>query len=305
MPERFFPFVQVELALELGPPDGRWMLRDPLDGEVDRVVVLSTAGGRRADAGRRRSRRRTRRLDEPETEPASVPVTRATVIAARAAFDSQKQAETWLAGIDPDAETEIAFASVARLCQAHRIASADAWLADLSPSQALALRAGFGGGEQVAKGRWSKAVALPSPGSGRGRGRRRATMLGAPREERLAALLSGRETALVCEELALRARRDLDADRPRLAAIELERAYAAAETELSLSPGVGMGARVAELRELRDGVRAAAASAMPTRITDAVDVDVPPLRHALERLEAALRARAAAESLLSTETLRR
>lgn len=300
MPERLFPFVQVELPLELGPPDGRWMLRSPLDGEVDRIVVLSTAGGHRADAGRRRSRRRVRPVEGTEAEPPTVPVTRATVIATRQAFDAQERAEAWLAGIDPDAEAERAFASIAELCQAHRIASSEAALTDPSPARALALRAGFGQGEQVANGRWLRAVSLPAPGSKGRRGRRRGAIGGTAREERLAALLAGRERALVCEELALRARRDLDAGRHRLAAIELERAYAAAKAELELSAGVDMGARVAELRDLSDAVRAAGARAIPTGGTAGAvagtgepEMDVQQLRHALERLEAALRARVA------------
>lgn len=296
MPERLFPFLQVELSLELGPPDGRWMLRSPLDGQVDRVIVLSTVGGRRADEGKRHRRSRARRAEHPETAQASVAVTRATVITPREAFETQARAEAWLSSLNPDVETAKAFAAIAQLAQADRIAAAKPWLADPSPTQALAVRAGFGQGEQVADGRWLRAVELPTRAQETRRGRRRAAMLGAGREERLAALLSGREQPLICEELALRARRDLDGCRPQLAAIELERAYAAAAAELAMSP------RIAELHGLRDAVRAAAADAMPATSTGSAesDVDVEQTRHALERLEAALRARALPGSSVSS-----
>jgi len=170
VPERLFPFFQVELPLELGPPDGRWLLRGSIEGEAKRIVVLSTVGGRRADAGKRRGGRR-RRGGDPDLEQSSVPVTRATVISPDEAFHSRGQAEAWLARIDADAETERAFSTIARLSQAHRIAFADPWPADVSPSRALALRVGFGDGEQVAQGHWLSAVELPTAAGGRRWGR--------------------------------------------------------------------------------------------------------------------------------------
>jgi hypothetical protein len=60
--------------------------------------------------------------------------------------------------------------------------------------------------------------------------RRRAEAL-AP-DERLAALLSHREELLACEELVLRARTDLDAGRPREAALQARVALEAALAEL-------------------------------------------------------------------------
>ena len=51
-------------------------------------------------------------------------------------------------------------------------------------------------------------------------------------EERFAALLGGREQALACEELVLRARADLDAGREREAALEARVALEALLAEL-------------------------------------------------------------------------
>ena len=82
-------------------------------------------------------------------------------------------------------------------------------------------------------------------------------------QERLAVLLSGRERVLLCEELTLRARLDLDAGRLPLAAIELERAYAAALGELSEEGRSDLRERIDELAGLRDGVERNARAALP------------------------------------------
>lgn len=104
-------------------------------------------------------------------------------------------------------------------------------------------------------------------------------------------LLSSRDEALLCEELVLRTRLDLDAGRIPLAAIGLERAYATALAELPGEQRNDLRERIAELAELRGDVERAARSALPNVPADPEEQVV---RHALERLEAALRARTAA-----------
>jgi hypothetical protein len=190
---------------------------------------------------------------------------------------------------------------------AHRIATATPHIHEVSPVQALMLRAGYGEGEQVADGLWRDARELVLS---RRRSGRRASVLRP--QERLAVLLSGRGRALLCEELALRARLDLDAGRLALATLELERAYAAALRELPAEGRGDLSERIEELAGLREGVERNARIALPAKpatggtadspATIAArerspggdeDPDMQTVRHALERLEAALRARTA------------
>lgn len=280
MAERYFVFLQMELPWALGPPDGRYLLRKgngPDQYEPEHVLVLSTVGAdRRGLLGRRARKRKT------NPEPSPVPVTRATVVDA-VALSAERQARAWLAELDPEREAGTAAAALNRLLFAHRIASAGAYVREVSPAQAIVIRAGFGEGEQVAEGLWTDARELVL--SERSSHRRAAVLRP---QERLAGLLSGKgQRALLCEELALRARADLDQGRTLHAAIELERSYAAALSELPREPRNSL-VRIEELRTLREEVEQAAQSAIDEREPDEASV-----RHALERLEAALRARTA------------
>ena len=110
-------------------------------------------------------------------------------------------------------------------------------------------------------------------------------------QERLGALLGGRDAVLACEELALRARQDVDAGRRREAALQLDAAVTAALAELAPWSSRGdLAERLAELRDLHGPVQAAAQAALQGGVEDEDDAAV---RHGLERLEAALRARTA------------
>jgi hypothetical protein len=166
-----------------------------------------------------------------------------------------------------------------------RAATADPHVREVRREQAVVVRVGFGDGEQVADGRWRRALELPAAR----RAVRRSAALRP--QERLAALLGGRDAALACEELALRARQDVDAGRRREAALQLDAALTAALAELEpWAPRADLAARLAELRELQPGVQAAARAALEGAVDDEAHAA---LRHALERLEAALRARTA------------
>jgi hypothetical protein len=147
-------------------------------------------------------------------------------------------------------------------------------------------RVGYGPGEQVAEGEWEAARELPPP-------RERQSRALVP-QQRLAALLSGRDVALACEELALRARGDLTAGRQREAAMQLHLALEAAVAELESWRGrADMTERIDELAGLRAGVADAANTAIQGGLEPS---DVAVVSGALERLEAALRARAAREA---------
>jgi hypothetical protein len=108
-------------------------------------------------------------------------------------------------------------------------------------------------------------------------------------QERLAALLGARDAPLAAEELALRARVDLEAGRRREAALQLRIALEAGLAELEPWRD-SLGERLAELRDARGVVAAAANAALQGGIDDDTVADV---ERVLTRLEAALRARVA------------
>jgi hypothetical protein len=278
--EPLFLFVQMEFPWELGPPDGRYLLRrhaseGVVDGTPDHVVVLDTLG-----AARRRGRLGARHPQAtPDPEP--VPTARATVIDP-VSVSAESQARAWLTQLDAEREAQAAAATLNQVLFAHRIATADPHVRELSPAQALIVRAGWGEGEQVAYGRWLHARELRLSDR---RAQRRAAVLHP--QERFAALLGARERALLCEELALRARLDLDQGRLAHAALELELAYSAALAELSAEARPDLALRLDELAQLRPGVIEAARAAP-------AEPDEETISHALARLEAALRARTAA-----------
>jgi hypothetical protein len=251
-------------------------------GEPEHVLVLSTLGAPR------RTLLRERRAHEATAEPAPVTTGRATLVAAQP-FADDAGAKNWLRAarepVNGEREAAGAVAALNRVLHLQRTAAADPYVADVRREQAIAVRLGIGEGEQVADGRWTQAVELPAP-----RGRRGRSAALRP-QERLAALLGGRDAALACEALALRARQDLDAGRRRDAALQLQAALTAGLAELEAwAPRGDLAARLAELGELRPGVDAAARAALRGAVDDA---DAAAVGHALERLEAALRARTA------------
>ncbi|HET8758712.1 MAG TPA: hypothetical protein VFM58_22030 [Solirubrobacteraceae bacterium] len=226
----------------------------------------------------RRTRRRARRADPA---PAEVETTRVTVIDA-AALGDLDSADAWLsrAAVERAISTEaLAVANLA--VAAHRLASGDPWLPDAALSRALVWRVGYGTGEQVADGDWESARELPLPKPKRS--------MFSP-EERVAAVLGGREVALACEELALRARGDLEHGRVREAALQLSVALEAALAELEVWRAT-LAPRLDELAGHREPVARAAAAALQGGL-DAEAVAV--VESALGRLEAALRARTTA-----------
>jgi hypothetical protein len=313
MSERWFLFLQLEFPWELGPPDGRYLLRGEQDAEAEHVVVLGTHGAKRHPpprgamriaAPRAGSRRRPL---EPEPEPTPVATARATIVDP-ISVSAERQAKAWLSELDGEREVLAAVAVLNRVLHLHRIAAADAYQHEVSPEQALVIRAGWGEGEQVADGVWAHAIELPWRGRGGVRRKRIGDRAAALRpQERLAVLLGGRGAALLCEELALRARADLDQARLTHAAIELRGAYAAALSELPQERREDLAIRIDELRKLREGVELQARAALgedvagggEERASDAgvaaaSGVEEAVVRHALERLEATLRARTAA-----------
>ena len=297
MPPRFFVFVQLEFPWALGPADGRYLLRQRVDAEAERVVVLGTlSAGRASPAGApagggllaRLGARGTSVVSSPE--PAPVTTSRVTVIDP-ISLSAEHQARAWLTELDREREVLAAVAVVNRVVHSHRISSADPYVHEVSPEQAIVIRAGWGEGEQVASGRWLHARELRwQPGGRRSLRSRRSRASVLRPQERLAALLGGRADTLLCEELTLRARLDLDQGRLRLAALELDSALATAVAELRRVERQDLAIRVAELEQLRAGVSEQAQAAT---LDGELELDRETLAHALGRLEAALRARTA------------
>jgi hypothetical protein len=102
--------------------------------------------------------------------------------------------------------------------------------------------------------------------------------------------MGARTSMLLCEELALRARLDIDQGRLRHGAHELDRALALAVGELREEGRQDLALRVAELEKLAGEVSEQARASLPPGNGEPEE---EMLAHALERLEAALRARAA------------
>jgi hypothetical protein len=232
-------------------------------GEVEHVLVVSTLGA----PERRWLRGRRRRPAAPT--PAPVTTGRVTLVTAERFYD-EEDAERWLRAAG-EAEAQAAVATLNRILHMHRAATADPHVRELRREQAVVVRVGYGEGDQVAEGRWVKALELPPVAP---RSRREAALRP---QERLGALLGGRQ--------------DVDAGRRREAALQLDAALTVALPELEpWSPRGDLAERLAELRELHGAVHAAAQAALQGGVEDE---DAAAIRHALERLEAALRARTA------------
>jgi hypothetical protein len=208
------------------------------------------------------------------------------VIDVQRLLPDEAHAAGWLAEAGED-DLDRDLAVLNRALHLFRLATADPYLGPVGRNQTLVARIGYGRGEEVAEGLWTDARTLLASA----RRQRRSKVL-AP-QARLAALLGGRERVLASEELALRARLDLDQKREREAALQVMVALDAAIAELAGEPAAPLlSGRVEELREQRDPVARAAQSALEGALGDG---DRQAVEHALGRIEAALLARAAAK----------
>lgn len=147
-----------------------------------------------------------------------------TAIRAFARFEAEEDAARWLEeACEADDTVEVlvdeALELLNRALHAQALASANSSSrTELSPEGAERILIGFGSGEETAAGRFREARQVDvAPRSSR---RRRREEDLRP-QERVAAILGGRESADACETLLLRARADLDAGRDREAALQL------------------------------------------------------------------------------------
>jgi hypothetical protein len=247
------------------------------------VLVIATLGA----PERRRIVSKRKRNAQPEPEPIPVATGRATVIDVGEPLEGEAEARAWLRRAG-EADLQDGVAVLNRALHAFRLVTADPYLHPVGRQQALVARVGFGAGEQVADGLWTDARELLLAR----RRQPRATVLHP--QARLAAVLGGRERALACEELALRARLDLDQGRDREAALQVLVALDAAVAELAADPtAAALNERLDELRAQREAIAAAAQTALGAPLT-ASERDT--VTFTLSRIESAFRARAVANA---------
>jgi hypothetical protein len=247
------------------------------------VLVLATLGApeRRTLLSRRAQKRNTQSIPEPE----SVTTGRATVIDVGSPFPAERDAKAWLEAAGED-ELAVDLAVLNRVLYYFRLVVADPYLGPVGRHQALVARIGYGVGEEVADGLWTEARELVLEE----RRQRRKVVL--QPQARLAALLGNRDRPMAAEELALRARLDLDQARYREAALQLLVALDALIAELPGDPHAErLEDRLGELREQRDPVATTAQNALAGPLEQE---DLETIVFALGRIEAALRARALA-----------
>ena len=222
-------------------------------------------------------RRRTKDVSGASVEP--VPTSRATIVRATP-FDSTDEADAWLdaTASDNDDAVSVAARELNFVLRSHRAAASDPYARDVRADHALVVRLGYGEGEQVADGRFGRAVELPREPPKRKRDEALAP------QERLAAVLGGRDMLLIGEELLLRARLDLDAGRPREAALQARIALEALLGELDDRFG-------APLRPLRERVARAANAALDG---DLPESDAAAVEDAVGQMAVAVRRSSAA-----------
>ena len=186
-----------------------------------------------AERGSRLKARRPSRLAAGEVGPEPVPITRATAIGVDP-FPDDDAAREWLdrcrgRGDHGAQEVAVALAHVNRAVAAYRVCATDPDANRVSREQAIRVRLGYGTGPGLVDGAWKDAYLIPPEHGTSRRARRR--ML-APEEEMAGMLTGRRPPAWPSEELLLRARGDLDDDRPVEAALQARAAVEALAAEL-------------------------------------------------------------------------
>ena len=227
------PFVQLEFAGLVGLPEGRYLARDE---QGDRVLIVQGFGVPKPP---RRLAPRTRPVDPDEDE--SVPVSRVTVALAER-FEGTDEAQRWLQETAGHAERRSAVIRSAivllnRALNALRAGARDPLVQDVGATRALAIRIGFGDGDEISEGRWREARELARPRPGR--------LDDVDPQERVAAVLSGRERVHPAETLLERARLDIQQGRVEEARFGL-RAAREALAELPDEAPAKLGERIAE-----------------------------------------------------------
>jgi hypothetical protein len=222
------------------------------------VIVIVTLG---APPVRPRLRRgRPVAVSGPEANPLSL--TRAIVVRPQPLGD-RAESLAWLervSGAHEEAAELVdgALRSLNRALHAQRTATQDPYLPELGQDSPIRVLIGFGTGDQLADGHWSEARELPPEQPHR----RRVRPDDLRPQERITAVLGGRERIGPSEALLLRARADLDQGRHREAAIQLSAGLEALLAELPAGADTEQEADVATLADRRQAAAATAAAAL-------------------------------------------
>lgn len=281
---QLFGFAQFELAGALAVPDGRYLVRGDGTDAAQSVLVVETLGAPPAPGRRRRKPKRA----DPGAGPPPLPLTRATAVRAHQPFDTEGEATRWLEGaLASEEQVESLVAEgvdlINRALHAQATASADPHVAEIAPERAIAVRVGYGSGEQVAAGRFAVAHRVDVRRGAGSRRRRRDEELRP--QERVAAVLGGRERVDACETLLLRARADLDAGRRREAALQLRVGLEALLVELAGAlAGPGHEEDMATLEARRGEAGEAANAALRGDLDDELERQVRELVELCERV---------------------
>ncbi len=236
-----------------------------------------------------RARRRRRRSSSADPEPTPLTLTRVTAIRAFAPLADEEEAARWLDEVceaedtvDVLAEEAIALLNRALHAQAVSAANPSAHT-QLSPERAERVLIGYGSGEETAQGRFRDARQVDL-GSRFGSRRRQREEELRP-QERVAAVLRGREQLDACETLLLRARADLDAGRDREAALQLRVGLEALLAELkSALSDPGHERDMGLLQERKSEVGAMANAALEGEINQDQQAQMEELLEVCERV---------------------
>ena len=237
-----------------GPPDGRYLLRAERTRSPSTWSCWARVGAARA------SRARAARGAQAGAAPRGArgggararpwPIARATMVDP-VPLAAERQAQAWLRDLDPEREAGAARRCSTACCSPHRIATADPYVHEVSPAQALVIRAGWGEGEQVADGHWVHARELPGTSAAAAG----AAALAALRPQERLACAAGRPRRAA----AVRGADAAGAPGPRPGHVSARRdgaraAYATALAELRGEGSRDLEMRIASSSELRPGV---------------------------------------------------
>lgn len=245
--EPLLPFAQLDFAGAPSLAEGRYLARPAGEPETDPdVLVVRQLGAVRA--GKRLRKGKPVPLDgEPAPEPLAI--SRLTLIKALP-FEGEPAAADWLEqvladeGVATGLIREVA-ATLNRAILAYRVSAPDPYAGDLNPGDALAVRFGYGSGQEVADGRWTAAAELPE---GRRRSLRAEVIDGVGAQERVAAVLGGRAGVAPQESLLVDAERAAAEGRTQIAALTLGLAVEALERAGEVPEG-DISAAAMRLRE--------------------------------------------------------